>query len=104
MKPLDIYKKLFLYLEKKYFENKIDDLGLLLGDMKIINDGASADIAVLNDWYNICNYEVSDRNVIYQKCILFLREYAMRLHSIELENLISQIEIDKKEFISEIAY
>ena len=59
---------------------------------------------MLNDWSIICNSEVSDRNDIYQKCILFLREYAMRLHSIELENLIRQIERDKKEFISEIAY
>lgn len=102
MESLDIYKKLFSFLEKKYFENKNDDLGLLVGDMRIIDDGESADISMLKDWYGISGFEVCDRDIIYHNCIKFLKQYALRLYSIELENLIKKIEINKDSFISEI--
>ena len=102
MKPLEIYIKLFKYLEKVYFDMKVDDLGLLLGDMRILDDEKSADPAILNDWISICNVETNDENIIFEKCISFLKQYSKSINSNEMYNLIISIEKEKQFFINQI--
>lgn len=92
MKVNELYIRFFLYLENIYFQTKINDLGLLLGDMRILEDNISADPAIYEDWINIYNSIYKIENDIFKICITFLNDYSNRLHSKELPIIINRLE------------
>ncbi|CCV64848.1 hypothetical protein BN85412710 [Alteracholeplasma palmae J233] len=102
MSQVEVYNRLFRFLEKVYSDKKIDDLGLLLGDMRILDDGKSADPAILNDWEKYFNKEIYDDEMIYTNIVLFLEEYACRIKSQDLKDLITYIKKGKKAFMKRL--
>ena len=87
-----VYIKLFNYLNNIYFQNKLDDLGCLLGDMRLLDDKISCDPAIFQDWENIYTSNQINDEIIYENCILFLNGYATRIKSKELLQFIASID------------
>jgi hypothetical protein len=50
MTTTQAYRAMFLFLEKRYFRLPSDDLGALLGELTILDDGSPADPAVAQEW------------------------------------------------------
>jgi hypothetical protein len=46
------YEAMALFLEGVYQRTNSDDLGALLGDLQILEDGGTADPAAWQDWSN----------------------------------------------------
>jgi hypothetical protein len=46
------YEAMALFLEGVYQRTNSDDLGALLGDLQILEDGGTADPAAWQDWLN----------------------------------------------------
>jgi len=44
------YKAMFKFLDEYYKRGKSDDIGALLGSLSLLNDGKSADPAIMDDW------------------------------------------------------
>ena len=49
------------FLEKYYHRTASDDVGSLLGDLQMLQDGITADPAAWNDWIH-CIQEVLQKN------------------------------------------
>lgn len=49
---LEALKVMNCFLEKYYEQTSSEDIGSLLGDMQILDDGKTADPAVWEDWVN----------------------------------------------------
>jgi len=97
MDSKNVYNNLFLFLSDIYFKEKIDDLGCLLGDMRMLDDNISCDPAIFQDWERIFILNQINDDIIYEKCIMFLNEYANRIKSKELVRFIASI--DKEKFM-----
>lgn len=50
MNEMETYKAMQIFLEKIYNRTYSDDIGALLGDMIILEDGKPADSAIWKDW------------------------------------------------------
>ncbi len=50
MNEIETYRAMQLFLEKIYNRTSSEDIGSLLGDMIILEDGKTADSAIWNDW------------------------------------------------------
>ena len=92
MDSRNLYKNLFVFLSDIYSKEKIDDLGCLLGDMRLLDDNISCDPAIFQDWENIFTSNKINDDIIYENCILFLNEYAIRIKSKELLRFIASID------------
>lgn len=53
------YAAMFHFLEQIYLRTKSDDLGGLLGSMSLLQDGLTADPAMLKDWNKSVEYALS---------------------------------------------
>lgn len=51
----EAFKSMVLFLEGYYERTGSDDVGGLLGDMMILDDGTTADPAAWNDWLKCTN-------------------------------------------------
>jgi hypothetical protein len=47
---INAYRAMVFFLEQYYERTKSDDIGSLLGDMMLLNNGTTADPAVWNEW------------------------------------------------------
>ncbi|MCY9517149.1 hypothetical protein [Paenibacillus apiarius] len=47
---LNAYKAMVIFLEQYYERTKSDDIGSLLGDLIMLNDGTTGDPAVWDEW------------------------------------------------------
>ena len=48
---LEAYKAMYVFLDNYYFQmNKPDEIGALLGDLRILPDGTPVDPAAWTDW------------------------------------------------------
>jgi len=56
------YEAMLLFLEGLYERTKSDDLGALLGDLQILDDGGTADPAAWQDWLNSVQTVLSANN------------------------------------------
>lgn len=93
---------MIIYLDKYYERTDSYDIGGLLGDAMILEDGTTADPALMDDWLlsvvKITNK--SDNNSIDIKCaylvlIDFLKDYGERINSDEIANLIFEMTLVK---------
>ena len=50
------YAAMFYFLKQIYYRTRSDDLGGFLGDMSILQNGSTADPAVLHDWDEAVEY------------------------------------------------
>jgi hypothetical protein len=50
MTELRAYKIMFRFLENRYFRLHSDDIGALLGEMNLQQDGKPMDLAIIRDW------------------------------------------------------
>jgi hypothetical protein len=50
MKELHAYRIMFRFLEDRYFRLHSDDIGALLGELALQEDGRPGDLAVIRDW------------------------------------------------------
>lgn len=91
----EIYKSLFKYLSNIYDEIKIDDLGCLLGDMRLLSDGESSDPAIYEDWKRLCITNSIDESDVLNICVEFLTQYSNRINSKGLLSLINEIDNDE---------
>ena len=67
----------FFTLDQCYFQNKENDLGIILGAMspELCTDGMPVDLAMLNDWERICSLEDVNKPYIVEKILEFLELY-----------------------------
>jgi len=49
---LEAFKAMSCFLEKYYDQTSSDDVGSLLGEIRILEDGSTADPAAWEDWMN----------------------------------------------------
>jgi len=52
---LQAFNAMRKFLENYYTETSSDDIGALLGDLQLLEDGTTADPAALTDWINCIN-------------------------------------------------
>lgn len=57
----EAFKAMSCFLEKYYDQTSSDDVGSLLGEMRILENGSTADPAAWEDWLN-CIYKVIKEN------------------------------------------
>lgn len=50
MRDLRAFKNMFRFLEDRYSCLPSDDLGALLGELSLQEDGNPADLAIIKDW------------------------------------------------------
>ena len=50
------YAAMFYYLEQYYNRGKSDEIGWMLGDMSLLEDGSTADSAVEQEWQEAVDY------------------------------------------------
>jgi hypothetical protein len=50
------YAAMFRFLERLYMRTKSDELGGLLGEMSMLEDGLPADPAIVDDWRQAVEY------------------------------------------------
>ena len=50
MKDLRAYKIMFRFLDDRYSRHPSDDLGALLGELDLRDDGNPGDLAIVEDW------------------------------------------------------
>lgn len=95
MDYLDDYKRMYNFLSKCYFEFQIDDLGVILGGMTLLEDQKPIDSAALKDWKD--TYSSNPSSSIehnYLRCIDLIKLYSKQLMSIELKEFAGQMEND----------
>ena len=61
----EAYDAMFDYLDKYYDRTKSDDVGSLLGEMSLLQDGNSADSAALEDWTDSVNKILGEKPYEY---------------------------------------
>lgn len=47
---LEAFKSMHCFLEKYYEQTSSDEIGVLLGEMRLLEDNSTADPAVWEDW------------------------------------------------------
>ena len=64
---LEAYKAMYVFLDSYYFQmNKPDEIGALLGDLRILLDGKPVDPAAWDDWL-VAVQKVLDDKTLQQK-------------------------------------
>src|SRR6266446_1292448 len=96
----EAYDAMVDYLEKYYEKTKSDDIGLLVGDMMLFDDGISADPASLDDWnQSVCkvknqkiqNIQKLSIQEAYDAMIDDLAGYRDRINSEEVATLLNNM-------------
>lgn len=98
----EAFDLMIIYLDKYYERTNSNDIGGLLGDAMILEDGTTADSAMMDDWLLSVkkNTNKIDNNYMDIKCaylalIDFLKDYGERINSNEIANLISDMTLVK---------
>ena len=47
------FEAMFLFLKQHYQRTRSDDIGALLGDMRMLSDGQTADPAIWHEWLKL---------------------------------------------------
>lgn len=81
------------FLEGYYNKTLSDDLGSLLGDLQLLDDGGTADPAVWYDWMKV----TGDCQVItildsFKAVIAFLNDYYARTSSFDIKILLNNMQ------------
>jgi hypothetical protein len=58
MTEMQAYAAMFHFLKQLYNRTKSDELGGLLGDLSMLEDGHPADPAVWNDWQQAVKFAI----------------------------------------------
>lgn len=58
---LEAFKAMVYFLEKYYQRTASDDIGSLLGDLQLLQDGGTADPAAWEDWILAINTAVKSK-------------------------------------------
>ena len=104
----DAYDAMVDYLEKYYEKTKSDDIGLLVGDMMLFDDGISTDPAALDDWnQSVCkiknlridNIQRLTITEAYNTMIDYLDSYRDRTNSKEIATLLSNMMVAEDKII-----
>lgn len=84
------YLEMFQFLKEIYFETKIDDLGMILGNMQLASDGKSFDPSMFNEWELVFLRKHDSKNDVLH-ISTFLNNVSTIINSNDLSNLSSCI-------------
>lgn len=90
---LQVYKAMICFLDAYYNKTLSDDLGSLLGDLQLCDDGGPFDPAAWDDWMRSLG---TDKPVTmldaFRAMISFLNDYNERTSSVDIKDLLNSMQ------------
>lgn len=98
--PLQAYKVMICFLDNYYNKTLSNDLGSLLGDLQLSNDGTPFDPAAWHDWIKALGNDQQITTMdAFRAMINFLDDYSKRTSSLDIQILINDIQQEKDSWI-----